>query len=290
MSLFQEIRRLSTVERDQLEDVLTEIVAAVLRRSPELALSWLKGIGATELESVDAMRVTTQERFEQLDGHDSESRIDLVIRLEGGGRKQIVFIESKVGSEQGEGQLRRYAEHLAEAARRSPKTAATLVFITRDYEQCEKPAVNGFSYTFCRARWFEFFRYLKPHSNSDGLAEQLKLFLEENRMSIGNQFRSTDLVALENFLGAKALMDETLTAASEHAKFGLAKFSNIARAMTQLRMHQRYIRHIDYEGLHVFIGYWLPSQNPDEQIWLGVMLQSDPGSPNRRRIIEAFKS
>ena len=210
MSLFSDLRRLYRTDRFLIEDPHTEIVAQVLRNSDALTIAWLRSLTVTSLENPQ-IEIATQERFEILTGHSSASRPDITIRLQAEDTTELIFIESKLPSIQGEDQLQRYADHLVSEQTKHGFSKASLVFITRDYEAAEKPVVAtalvqpGFVHT----RWFEFYRHLKVHLNGDGWTE-LKLFMEENRMSLGNQFRSTDLVALESVASAKALMDETL--------------------------------------------------------------------------------
>ncbi len=117
-----------------------------------------------------------------------------------------------------------------------------------DYELVEKPSVAGFSFRFCQTRWFEFYRYLKARSSRRWLGKQLKLFMEENHMSIGNQLSSCHLLALENFLTTKALMDETLN---------VVRFRSNTQAVAQLRKERRYVRLVNVAGVELLIGYWL---------------------------------
>jgi hypothetical protein len=204
MGLFTQLEKLYRRDRFQQEDFHTEIVAQVLRNNRELALQWLQGIRAATLSDPDSVTIATQEQFDRLAGHTTDSRPDIAIRLVQDARTELILIESKLGSKQRPDQLQRYAEHLT--ATELKNTA--LVFITRDYED---PAdVLRLDPRIKLARWFEFYRYLKAHVNGDGLARELMLFMEENHMSLGNQFRAADIVAMENFLGVKALMDETL--------------------------------------------------------------------------------
>jgi hypothetical protein len=142
-------------------------------------------------------------------------------------------------------------------------------------------------------RWFTFFHYLNAHANGDGLAAELKLFMEENRMSLHNQFRSVDALALESFLGAKALMDETLWGDVSY-KFEdvLGKVSSCCKASLQLGKHGRYVMYAqlgkgwDFECL---LGYWLPNQSPTAAVRLGVAFTSNPKSLVRTQVIEAFR-
>ena len=287
-----QLRHLVSSERFQIEDFHTEIVAQVLRNSPALTLDWLREIGATGLQSADHIGIETQERLVKLETHTSGSRLDLPIRLVANGRAELIFVESKLPSTQGVDQLKKYAEQLEAAHRETPLAKTSLVFITRDYEFAEKPNVSDvtFKLNFCQTRWFVFYRHLKAHINSDGLAKELKLFMEENHMSLGNQFRSTDLVSLENFLSAKALMDETLQGKVTEAVFKiLGSVTSLNKAAIQLRDHHRYVVYAQFEGFECHIGYWLPHQNPDEPVWVGITLNSNPTSKNRKDIVLAFR-
>ena len=288
MNLFSKLRQLYRPDKFQLEDFHTEIVAQVLQNSPALTMSWLRGIKATSLANDVSITVGTQETFLPLDGHDSASRPDIIIRLVSGAKKELIFIESKQGSTQGADQLKRYAEHLHAAQLQEGLQNIALVFITRDYEAAENPQVQ---LTFVRTRWFQFYQYLKAHVNGDGLAKELKLFMEENRMSLGNQFRSTDLVALENFLSAKALMDETLEGeVSESISNIFGNVSPVKNSLVYFRDKHRYAAsNGNWTTFECHIGYWLPHDNPDEPVWVGIKFYSKPSSIGRKGVIDAFR-
>lgn len=289
MSLFKELQRLYRPDRFQLEDFHTEIVAQVLRNSPALARDWLQGIGATNLSDA-TFSIQTQETFPALVGHATASRPDITVRLGLAGMSELIFIESKLPSTQGSDQLKRYREHLAAAAEKERLAKVSLVFITRDYEA----AADEFLLDpqFRLTRWYVFYRYLKAHVNGDGLAKELQLFMEENRMSLGNQFRATDLVAMENFSSARALMDETLKGeVSSKASEVLGWVTSIKKASDELRVHNRYIvfREFNHHEVSCMIGYFFPKENPDESVMLGIDLQSNPGSERRKDVTAAFR-
>jgi hypothetical protein len=293
MSLFKQLEKLYRSDRPRREDIHTEIVAEVLRNSQELTLGWLRSLELTKLSKADHIPITTQETFGKLLGHSRDSRPDITIRIVAEGKKELIFIESKLDSTQGSDQLKRYAEQLEAARSREPQDRIALVFITCHYEaaQMVNPLLQP-AFAFKRTRWFEFYQHLKAHvkKNGDGLAKELKLFMEENRMSLGNQFRSTDLVAMENFLSAKALMDETLEGeVSEKARKILGSVSNLKKASNQLRDHHRYIVYRFFSGFECLIGYWLPHENPDEPVWVGITLYSDPHAKVRKEVIKAFR-
>jgi len=143
---------------------------------------------------------------------------------------------------------------------------------------------------FKPTRWFAFFRFLKAHVNGDGLAKELKLFMEENRMSLGNQFRSTDLVAMENFLSARALMDETLQGeVFEKARKILGPVSSLTKSVDQLRAFQRYTIYSEVGVLDWAMGYFFPHENPDKPVWVGIELWSNPRAVAHSELIQAFR-
>ena len=293
MGLFKQLEKLYRPDRFQREDFLTEIVAQVLRNSPELTLEWLRWLNVTDLKQADHINITTQVKFEKLVGHDTDSRPDMAISLVEDENAELVLIESKVDSTQGDAQLLRYADQLAAERIGKGLKRASLVFITRDYEVARIATPQDSNFSFRSTRWFEFYNKLKAHlkTNSDGLANQLKLFMEENRMSLGNQFRSTDLVAMENFLSARALMDETLAGeVSATVRNVLGSVSNLKRNVDQqLRDIDRYTIYSEFDGFDCAIGYWFPNENPDAPVWVGIQLFSNPQARVRKEVIQAFR-
>lgn len=287
MGLFTELQRLRRKNRFQQEDFHTEIVAQVLRNSWSLTVEWLRAIGATTMHQPSFVDIATQEEFVRLTDHPTDSRPDIAIRLVEGDKTELILIESKLGSHQGPNQLQRYVDHLT--AKQLEGTA--LVFITRDYENPGEMIRRDSRLKL--ARWFEFYRHLCAHVDGDGLAKELKLFMEENQMSLGNQFRPVDLVALENFLGVRALMDETLQGevAMEATKI-LGSMGSIKGSMKQLRDNERYTIQANFGpwDFLCLIGYWFPNRNPDEPVWVGIVLTSNPKSQIRKPVIEAFKT
>lgn len=288
MSLFEKLRHFCHTGADRLEDLHTEIVAEVLRNSQELLLHWLQHTGATSLGNPDSIEIKTQQEFPALAGQTTDSRPDMTIMLHQDDKRQLVWVESKVGAEVRPGQLQLYAEQL-KAKQRLDRTA--LIFITRAFEPPERIQETP-TFSFHQARWFEFYELLKAHVNGDGLAKELKLFMEKNNMSLHNQFRTVDLLALETFMDAKSLMDETLfteVAEEFEAIFGKRRRGNTA--MSQMAK-QRYVlvvafgKQWDWECL---VGYWLPSDNPSEGIGVGVDLGGRPYTANGKKAVAAFR-
>ncbi len=285
MSLFDELRRLYRKDKFEMEDFHTEIVAQVLRNSSELTIEWLGGIGAADSRMASVISVRTQQRFAALEENQPGSRVDMVIRLlSDSGLRQIVFIESKIDSTENPGQLPKYAKVIQE---REDFDCNAIVYITRDFEILRpEPVIT--------TRWSKFYDHLKAYVNGDGLAEQLKLFMEENKMAVRNQFTAIDSLALGNFLGARALMHETLwgTGVDEEFKRTLGKVSSEKECMKQLRDHQRYVMYNDLgtdDDFECILGYYLPNGEPAESTWVGVWLCSNWKSRIRKDVISAFR-
>jgi len=284
MSLFDELKRLFRRDKFQMEDFHTEIVAQVLRNSDELTLKWLRSISATTLEMPASITITTQKKFEKLEEDQPGSRVDMVIWLIKDGQCEMIFIESKIDSTENPGQLEKYAGTIAKQEGADKKR---IIYITRDFQEPRPAPVIS-------TRWSDFYQHLKAHVNGDGLASQLKLFMEKNRMSQRNQFTAIDSLALGNFLAAKSLMDDTLWESGVHAEFEklVGKVSSRRQAVTQLTENAQYVIYAEFgkgKDLGCLLGYWLPNDEPTEVASIGLTFQSNPKSSIRKKIVSAFR-
>ena len=285
MSLFDELKRLFRRDKFHMEDFHTEIVAQVLRNSKALTMEWLCSLRATTLEMPDSIKIRTQEKFDTLEQGQPGSRVDMVIRLVKDGQGEMIFIESKIDSTENPGQLEKYVGTIAKQER-FDKTK--IIYITRDFETPRRePGVIS-------TRWSGFYQYLKAHVNGDGLASELKLFMEKNRMSQRNRFTAIDSLALGNFLAAKSLMDDTLWESGVHAEFEkvLGTVSSRRQAVTQLSEHDQYIIYAELgkgKDLGCLLGYWLPNDEPTEVASIGLRLESNPKSSIRKKVVSAFR-
>ena len=202
MSLFGKLIHLHSDEIRKLEDFHTEIVAGLLANNYELTLRWFRELRVSELGEAEKVTVTTQEKLERIEGlHDDGSRPDMVVRITKGERREVVFIESKVGSSEGDGQLSKYMDHLHAMQGVDRKS---LVFITRDYEP--KDDLSDEKVTFRQARWAEFYRFLSGDKSQSEMIRELLLFMKENNMSQDNRFTALDLLALTNWHAPQKLI------------------------------------------------------------------------------------
>lgn len=297
MSLFQSLRALYRPDRFMLEDFHTEIVARVLQNSPKLAFTWLQSIGATTLDETKAkITVRPQQAFPALADHDRASRVDLTIRLRSKDRSEVIFIESKVGSDEGPKQLQHYADHLSLVCEDEDVTQGRLVYVTRDFEAVRKPQFgNSVKCCFVEpTRWFRFYQQLSLHSRGDALSDELRSFMKENNMSLGNRFRPADLIAMQNLVHVKSLMDETLEACRQQLERVVGVRTHVrSRKMRELQDHSRYALLAVIGSrwdMACLVGYWFSGENDAESPWVGVCLQSNPESPRRDEIRKALRS
>jgi hypothetical protein len=290
MSLFGRLIRLHSDEHHRLEDFHTEIVAHVLARNSQLTLGWLQKLGVTELREADEIAVSTQQAFEPIEGlHNFGSRPDIMIQISKGERSEAVFIESKVGSEEGQGQLSKYMDQLR--ALPEEVNQRSLVFITRDYER--KDDLSDKTVRFFQTRWADFYHFLHDlESPSDTIRELLK-FMQENNMSQSNRFTAIELLALTNHHRARSLMDATMweNVGKKFAKVCGATGS-ATKAMSELRWNNRYVMaagHGDGYQIAFLLGYWFPDQQPSDSTEAGMYIYVNPKAADRPAIVKAMR-
>ncbi len=293
MSLFGRLIRLRSDQRCPLEDFHTEIVASVLANDSMLTLAWIRELGITKILRADKIAVTTQVSFGPIEGiHDVGSRPDIVINISGEGRHEIIFVESKVGSPEGNGQLQKYIDHLSVC---KAVDRRTLVFITRGYEPKEDLANTDVQ--FLQTRWFEFHRFLNARKPKSDTTRELLQFMKENNMSQANRFTAIDLIALTNHGNAQSLMEATL---GERIAERFMKLASIK--LTRLDRFNRLIAQDYSKGYTMYgwptgsshqigfaIGYWFPNEQMSDSPKVGMKICVDPGAPEYGEIEQAMR-
>ena len=288
MSLFGKLLQLHSDEHRRLEDYHTEIVAHVLASDPQLTLRWLQELSATELREADEIAVSTQQHFAAIEGlHSVGSKPDMAIRIRKGSRIEVVFIESKIGSTEGDGQLSKYIDQL----RALPGVdKRSLVFITRDYEPKEDLSEETVRF-LPPLRWSDFYQFLAVMPSTDTIRELLK-FMKENNMSQSNRFTAIELLALTNHARARSLMDATMweSAGEKFAKVCGAMGSD-TKAMSQLRKENRYVMiaaHGEGYQIEFLLGYWFPDEQPSNSPEAGMHIYVNPKAAERPAIVQAM--
>lgn len=291
MSLFNRLLKLHNGSTP-LEDFFTELVAHLFSTNKEILYNWLKYLDLLDTNADLDAYISTQQTFERLSHHFSDSRPDIIIELVDGNDRDIIFIESKVGSSEGCRQLPRYAEILDKLSGFRNKY---LIYITRDFEPKERKVIfqniPGSEVSFKQTRWHQFYQFLKTQADTI-LIEEIIKFMQEHHMAHNNQFSSIDIIALGNFTNSLKLMEQTMSdeVRDKFKKVIGSVVSQRATAFTQLQRHDRYLmyswmRNKWWCGL----GFMLNTSSCTEYPTVFLLLEVEPRSPRRAEIIKAMK-
>lgn len=283
-----------------LEDLFTEAVARLFERKPDLCLAWLREEGAippaeSENPSEEIVRVSSQRPFNSLEYHETASRPDLLIEVYGASEEDeatanVAMLESKIGSGEGEGQLRRYAEHLHGMPSFDSRT---LLYVTRGYDPKEPEEIlTGLDdqVSFKQLRWHDFYRFL-DQAEPDALIEEVMAFMEENGMARGYRFSASDLMALSGVPRAFEIFDETLDSEvrAELESFAGNKMMR-GSIENDLRRIRRYVIRAPLHpqrGIFCAVGYsmFTPGTYPAAR----VALVASPNAEGREMFISVMK-
>jgi hypothetical protein len=217
--LFSRLKGLFSSSGFPLEDFLSEIVATIIEHHPHVFIQWLRELAVVRVNGSLSLSVETQFycRRDQ-DDETPEKYPDFLVRLSNGVEEQLIFIESKVGSDlSGADQLQLYARILS----RLKAAQRTLLFVTRDYypqderqvlalvpEDRPKPA-------FVQARWFQFASFISRTGTTiaaDPLVIELLSFMKSEQLTQNHQFTPQDIAALTGFHHAYSVMRSVLDA------------------------------------------------------------------------------
>ncbi|MHC5815210.1 MAG: hypothetical protein ACYT04_04575 [Nostoc sp.] len=277
-----------------LEDFFTEIVAYFLSINSNVLVDWLKHHLIISEDEYSEIGILTQQNYKPLASHIRGSRPDIVVKLLNDLNTDIIFIESKIASIEGENQLKNYAEILSKI----PNTRdRILIYITRNYDPKKESEILDLNLSprvkFYQLRWYQFHAFLKKRT-TDILAKEILIFMENNRMSQNNQFSSIDLLTMVNFNKTLNLMEATL---SEEIRDKFAEnFGNVTRkqttSLTQFRAKSRYIVYTHFSGWNAWCGLGYFDLNPDiltDYPSLGILLEVSPSFVNRQQIIESMR-
>ncbi len=304
--------------RVSLEDFFTEIFAHLLSKYPDLCLAWLNRSGVLPInENYAHINVTTQRPFDALEGHRHSSRPDVVIELSEGSPAEaaddqrsdevavpptdVVFVESKIGSREGEDrQLKRYAEQLSAIPDIRHRR---LVYITRDYDPKDEDEIVGglrgsnAPVGFVSLRWHGFYRTLEDYRATSlpgsDLIQEVLIFMQQNGMSQTNRLSAADVVALSGMTRMLAFMRETLSGEVE-AKLREVSGTRLARRNETLKQLAELDRYFSQAimGREFWCGggFYLGQEDPGDYPWLSVVLEVGPQQPGRGDIISAMRS
>lgn len=291
MSLFSRLLNLSTGSIPR-EDFFTELVAYLFITNRELLCEWLKCINLSNSTVYGNASVSTQQTFRRLDRHCSDSRPDIVIELTDGADRDIIFIESKIDSQESFGQLSRYAKILADL---SGFRSKYLIYITRDFEPKNRELilkeVAQSNVRFKQLRWYQFYQFLKSQADTM-LVREIIIFMQEYKMVHNNQFSAIDVLALSNFNNSLNLMKQTMWGeVSKKFREVLGGMKAPSMSIRQLDWHGRYLMWVEMpHGWWCGLGFYLKSANSNDYPMVRLILEVNPKSSCRLAIINTMKN
>ena len=279
MSLFSDLLRLQGGQTST-EDFFTEIVAHLLRETDDLLMDWLSYLQLLDTSEYIDFQVTTQVSY-------GEGRPDILIELFTDDADDVIFLESKLGAQEGRRQLRRYAKELA---KRSHVRKRILLYITRKYDPKDAaPILKDLpQIPFKQQRWHEFYQILKSFTD-DSLVEATCRFMEERGMAQTNLFNPTDVLAMSRLPQVLSLMNETLFGeVSQFFEDVVGSVSTERRIRQELRKNRYLLRGSLCKGKNMScgLGYWFPDT---EYPTAGMMLELHPNASQPDPILSMMK-
>ncbi|MBD2080399.1 PD-(D/E)XK nuclease family protein [Leptolyngbya sp. FACHB-17] len=291
MSLFSRLLHLNTGSIP-LEDFFTELVAYLFSKNQEILYAWLEDLNLLDTNTYLDVHISTQREFEPLDGHLLGGRPDLLIELVDNRSSSLIFIESKIASQEGYEQLSRYAEILHKLPGFHKKI---LLYITRDFEPKDKTVIfkniPDSIVHFKQLRWHQFHRFLQSYTGTI-LVQEVIEFMNEHQMAHNNQFSSIDVIALANFTKSLKLMEEAMWGeVSQRFEKVLGAIKRQNAALTQMQLHGRYLMTADMPSGKWWcgLGFILKTSSLTDYPTVRLMLEVAPSSNRRIEIIDAMK-
>ena len=237
------------------EDFFTEVIAWLLDKNPDILLAWLKTCLKID-SSYPFSSVVTQATFAKLEGHDRNSRPDILITLSEGEESEVIVVESKVGSYEGYEQLPRYAEQLEASYPNAKKRH--LVYITREYDPKEAGVITRRvknEVVFHQLRWHEFYSFLRKQHPSP-LLEEILSFMRSKNMAEITHITPTTLVGFCSFIDVYQFYETVLKGdISDQLRKTL---NQKPQGGVEQYNYRRHIRYVSGNGWWLLVGFWMP--------------------------------
>lgn len=204
--------------KNELENFCTEILAYSLETDLEFRVQFFEFLG---IESEDNMYVTTQQSYENI------GRPDIEIL----GKKTHIIIECKVDAKERENQLNDYLKIFKTKKDRKRH----LIYLTKFYEH---KSVQGKGIDYLNITWAEVYSLTQKSENP--ILTEFSSFLNEKNISMEKNFKSIDLLNLENISNTISKMDEVLDSVKEHFTKSFGNPSKDSSRSTQLKLNAYY--------------------------------------------------
>ena len=285
-SLFKRIYQLlSSRDQNQQEDYLTEIFAEVLAKAGILH-EWLTNLTDIKVGQLNMREVTTQKTYAKQEDHVTDSRPDMIIRFSDGRNSHILFIENKLGTGEGDQQLKRYADHLRGYELDGCKTH--LIYITKQHDSKQKKDIisSGSNTTFHQIRWFQIYNWLKNHRSE--LVNLLLDYMEEMQLNDSRRFVPQDIYAIQHMERLIRMMDACLDGRVEETVTNLFNRSTgWTNRFAELKESYRYMKQNDQGNLTVInFGFYITDEDYPS---VCIMFEVNPKCPKRAELITAMK-
>jgi len=278
-------RLLNQGYRELQEDFLTEIFAEALQ-DEALLKSFCVTFLQLDIESLEQAKVTTQLTFPKLPGHTTDSRPDCVIEFRRKSGKAVIFIESKLGSGEGQDQLARYAEHLAFFKSRGYETY--LLYLTQYFDPKEERTIfaKGVTARFLAYRWYQVYEWLNRHR--DVYTCKVLEYMEEMQLNESRTFAPQDIYALQQMNRLQSMLDETFDGIVDETMSSLfGRPIGWSNRNVQLRDFNRYFKGSEQGNMiWVHCGFEFTK---DDYPRAAVRLEVGPGSAKRKEVVAAME-
>lgn len=294
MSIFKNLLDLNP-NKIPLEDFFTEIFTYLIKSDGNLLSKWLSHFAISDLK-FNEYCISTQESFAALDTHLSGSRPDILMELSNYLDNEIIFVECKIGSEEGKHQLQKYAEHLDEIKHVSKRT---LVYITRDFDSKNQGDIfencrNTNNLAFVQLRWYQIYQFLLDHNEfaNNLLVTEALEFMEENGLSGSNRFTSIDILAITNFPRVRRMMEETMSrqVAERFESIAGGSKPRHSTALNQLREQERYVYFQEQaDKFEIILGYSMNNLKVGSYPEVSLTVSVSPNAFERNEIMKIMR-
>lgn len=251
------------------EDFFTEVFVAVLKRNIKLQKAFFDKFFFIS-EPYSEHRIQTQVSFHGLENHETGSRPDILIQVKRPdfGKNEVVMIESKLGSGEGENQLARYADLLAEAF--PEDWNRTLIYITRYYDPKNANEVTVSAskpVNFIQLRWRDIYSFINIiECRQDSLVDEMALFMEEHGMTGKTNLIAGDIQSMKNL---PRLMQFMLNSLNEDIREKFISTVGVKpkpiNDMINSLSSENYFMLVAYIGdeMSISLGYFFDREDPD---------------------------
>lgn len=246
-----------------MEDFTTELLRGVLAANQELTDAFVQHF--FNIQEV-GFSIETQVSY-------PASKVDMVFS----NKSTTIFIENKVGSSEGNGQLKKYAQILIEIEKNEQKVCF-LGYCTKwldgkeakDYEPLTKERFKYF-------RWkdvYSFFKYDDKFSSNELVSYFIK-YLEQQEMSQAVEFTLEDIIAMRRMLNAYKAMEECVNNIIPDVKRLFGELENYNRADTR---RSKIIEELEKNNRYGVLTKKLTDDEEYTTIFVGFLLMDDDKS------------